>query len=321
MNQILETSSDNKKKKRRRKAGMPRATGPSDIIRVVQFFAIGLICFGVFMIGSASYGIYRESNEKSKNVQPVDMSKPKISVEQIDSDSTTILLKVTSNIGIDKLVYRWNDGKTTTLSGNGGKYLEQKVQIPRGSNVLNISVTDIQKQESTYSKKYELNSKIELNATNDGKIQISYQGDKEISYITYRWDDQDEKTIEIHNNVVDEKIDILNGRHTLTVVVVDVDNRTETKFQETNGVAIPDIEISFKDEDRTAYVIKVTDDVELQEVIITLNDDENQRFGQKLTGKEFQFEIPLQEDSDNKMKVQVTNSDDQTVERAVMFRK
>ena len=38
-------------------------------------------------------------------------------------------------------------------------------------------------------------------------------------------------------------------------------------------------------------------------------------------GKEFQFEIALKEGSDNKMKVQVTNSDDQTAEKAVMFSK
>ena len=41
----------------------------------------------------------------------------------------------------------------------------------------------------------------------------------------------------------------------------------------------------------------------------------------KLSGKEFQFEIALKEGSDNKMKVQVTNSDDQTSEKAVMFKK
>ena len=39
------------------------------------------------------------------------------------------------------------------------------------------------------------------------------------------------------------------------------------------------------------------------------------KYGQKLSGKEFQFEIPLKSGDDNKMKVQVTNSDDQTAEK------
>ncbi len=54
------------------------------------------------------------------------MSKPVISVEAIEGDESTILLKTTSNIGIETVVYQWNDGKKTTLTGNGGKYLEQK---------------------------------------------------------------------------------------------------------------------------------------------------------------------------------------------------
>ena len=265
------------------------------------------------------YALYKNDNMQNNSSMSV-MSKPIISVEKVDEDQSTILLKATSDVGIKTLVYQWNDGKKTTLTGNGGKYLEQKVQIPSGSNVLNITVMDTQNQESTYSKKYELNSNIKLEAAGNGKIRISYEGDTEISYLTYRWDDQDENKIDINSDTIDETIDTLNGKHTLTVVVVDVNNRTETKVQETNGVSIPTIDIKFND-DKTAYVINLKDDVELQEVVITLDEDDSKKYGQKLSGKEFQFEIALKEGSDNKMKVQVTNSDDQTSEKAVMFKK
>ena len=238
------------------------------------------------------------------------MSKPVISVEAIEGDESTILLKTTSNIGIETVVYQWNDGKKTTLTGNGGKYLEQKVQIPSGSNVLNITVVDSQNQESTYSKKYELNS----------NIKLEYAGETEISYLTYRWDDQDENKIDINSKTINQEIDTLNGKHTLTIIVVDVNNHTETKVQQTNGVSIPTIDIRFN-EDKTSYIINVKDDVELKEVIITLDEDDSKKYGQKINGKEFQFEIALKEGSDNKMKVQVTNSDDQTAEKAVMFSK
>ena len=248
------------------------------------------------------------------------MSKPVISVEAIEGDESTILLKTTSNIGIETVVYQWNDGKKTTLTGNGGKYLEQKVQIPSGSNVLNITVVDSQNQESTYSKKYELNSNIKLEAIGNGKIKIEYAGETEISYLTYRWDDQDENKIDINSKTINQEIDTLNGKHTLTIIVVDVNNHTETKVQQTNGVSIPTIDIRFN-EDKTSYIINVKDDVELKEVIITLDEDDSKKYGQKINGKEFQFEIALKEGSDNKMKVQVTNSDDQTAEKAVMFSK
>ena len=316
MNQILATKTDNKKRK---KPKMPGKSVSSDIAKVTKVFAIGLIIFGGCVIGTGSYFLYKEKETNNKTTIN-EMSKPVISVEAIEGDESTILLKTTSNIGIETVVYQWNDGKKTTLTGNGGKYLEQKVQIPSGSNVLNITVVDSQNQESTYSKKYELNSNIKLEAIGNGKIKIEYEGETEISYLTYRWDDQDENKIDINSKTIDKEIDTLNGKHTLTIIVVDVNNHTETKVQQTNGVSIPTIDIRFN-EDKTSYIINVKDDVELKEVIITLDEDDSKKYGQKINGKEFQFEIALKEGSDNKMKVQVTNSDDQTAEKAVMFSK
>ena len=138
--------------------------------------------------------------------------------------------------------------------------------------------------------------------------------------MTYRWDDQEEISVDVNDVRIDYEIDTLRGNHTLTVIVVDVDNNTETKVQEISGVSIPGIEITFNNEERTAYVVKVTDDVELKEVIITLDEDENKRYGQKISGKEFQFEIQLKE-GDNKMKVEVYNSDGQKAEKMVKYTK
>ena len=318
MNQILATNPE-PKKSRNKKQKSSRGSFSSNIVNVTKFFAIGMTVFGGCIIGSGSYALYKNDNMQNNSSMSV-MSKPIISVEKVEGDQSTILLKATSDVGIKTLVYQWNDGKTTTLSGNSGKYLEQKIQIPSGSNVLNITVTDEQGEESTYSKKYELNSNIKLEATGNGKIKITYSGDTEISYLTYRWDDQDETKIDINSNTISQEIDTLNGKHKLTIVVVDVNNNTETKVQETNGVSIPTIDIKFN-EDKTAYVINVKDDVELKEVIITLDENDDKKYGQKLSGKEFQFEIPLKSGDDNKMKIQVTNSDDQTAEKAVMFHK
>lgn len=318
MNQILATNPE-PKKSRNKKQKSSRGSFSSNIVNVTKFFAIGMTVFGGCIIGSGSYALYKNDNMQNNSSMSV-MSKPIISVEKVEGDQSTILLKATSDVGIKTLVYQWNDGKTTTLSGNSGKYLEQKIQIPSGSNVLNITVTDEQGEESTYFKKYELNSNIKLEATGNGKIKITYSGDTEISYLTYRWDDQDETKIDINSNTISQEIDTLNGKHKLTIVVVDVNNNTETKVQETNGVSIPTIDIKFN-EDKTAYVINVKDDVELKEVIITLDENDDKKYGQKLSGKEFQFEIPLKSGDDNKMKVQVTNSDDQTAEKAVMFHK
>lgn len=316
MNQILSTVPQPKKggKKKKNKASLNVS---SDSKKVTRVFAIILLLFGIFIIGSGSYALYK--GESTENEQVATLNKPVISVESVDETGSTILLKVTSEIGIDKVVYQWNDSNTTTLSANGSKYFEQKIQVPNGTNNLNINVTDTQGQEGTYSKKYELNSNVVLEATDEGKIRITYEGTEEISYLTYRWDDQEEQRIDINDTTIDTQIDTLSGKHTLTVIVVDVNNNTETKVQQINGVSIPVIDISFNS-DYTSYVIKLTDEIELKEVIVTLDEDESKKYGQKLSGKEFQFEIPLKE-GDNKMKVEVYNSDDQKAQRMVKFTK
>ena len=318
MNQILATVPQPKKgKKIKKNRASLNNSASSDIKKVSRVFAIILLLFGIFIICTGSYALYKGDNSKDNAVAV--MNKPTISVEPVDDTGSTILLKVTSDIGIDNVAYQWNDGNTTTLSANSSKYFEQKIQIPNGTNNLNIKVTDIQGQESSYTKKYELNSNIKLEATDEGKIRITYEGSIEISYLTYRWDEQEEQTIQINDTKIDTQIDTLSGKHTLTVIVVDVNNNTETKVQQINGVSIPVIDIQLNN-DYTAYVIKVTDEVELSEVIITLDEDDSKRYGQKLSGKEFQFEIPLKE-GDNKMKVEVYNSDDQMAQRMVKFTK
>ena len=122
MNQILATNPEPRKQKSK-KVGNGKS-GSKDIASVTKFFAIGLIVFGACVIGTGSYALYKgEGKNTSVNV----MSKPVISVENVDGDNSTISLKATSDIGIQTVVYQWNDGKKTTLTGNGGKYLEQKV--------------------------------------------------------------------------------------------------------------------------------------------------------------------------------------------------
>ncbi len=367
MNQILSTGDNSKKKneksqkqKSNYKSINYQYTGNSgNISSVIRVFGILLIVFGICMIGGASYGLYNSMNQQvtTVNVQ----EKPVISVKKVEGNNKMLLLNATSEIGMEEVVYQWDNQEQVTLNGNGGKYIQQKIQIPTGTNNLTITATDIQGNENTYTQQYILEGKTSLQAADNGKIQILYKGNiDEISYITYRWDDETEQTItqeqliEAEQNLQNEEmqntdnqetdenssneessnnnqqneeshviyeIDAIGGRHTLTVVVVDNENNTETYTQKTNGVSIPKAEISVNDE-QTAFVISLTDDIELQEVIITINNAnyQNQKFGQKLTGKEFSFEIPLAQ-GDNTMQVEVINSDGQSVKRDIAFTK
>ena len=305
MNQILSTQKvDNKKKKN---------STPASISSVIRIFSIALIFFAIFLISTGSYAIYKNQSDLNKAIK-----KPTITLE--NETENTILLKVISENNIDTVKYYWNGQEETIINGEGKKYIEQRIDIKTGSNVLSVVATDINGGETSYSNQYTLNSNINIEALDNGKIKITSESDKLISYMTYRWDEEQETTIDINNTVVEQEIDVRPGIHTLTVILVDEENNTETKVQEINGVSTPQIDISFN-EDYTKYVIKLTDEIGLQEVVITLNEDENQRFGQKLSGTEFEFEIPLYEGSDNKMQVTVTNSSNIEAERRVQYPK
>lgn len=310
MNQILSTSVPTGGKKKRKNSN------PADVKSVIKVFSIILLIFGIFMIGTSSYGIYQNIQERA-NIKP----NPTITVESVEDD-TIVFLKVVSEYNIDTITYQWNDEQETTIRGNGRKYVEERITIPTGSNILNIHVTDVNGGENTYSNTYELESNIKLEALENGNIRMTYEGEEQIAYMTYRWDDEDETRIDINNTSIDQELPARIGTHTLTVIVVDVNNKTETKVQEIKGVSRPTIDITFN-EDYSKYVISLHDDSGLQEVVITLNEDENQKFGQKFTESEqdFQFEIPLQTGSDNKMEVVVTNVDGVQETRRVQFTK
>lgn len=308
MNQILATSAPSKNKKGKKGSNHQQA----DIGSVIRLFSIVLLLFGVFLVGSGSYAMYKEGTEKENTP-----TKPTITIENKSQD--TILLKVTSDKSIDQVSYQWNNEQEVSINGNGRKYVEQQITIPAGTNVLRIMAKNIDGGENTYQDTYELESNIGLESLSSGKIRITYEGETQIAYMTYRWDEEEETKIEINDTKIDQEIEAMKGDHTLTVIVVDVNNRTETKVQETKGVSKPAIDINFN-ADHTAYVIKVTDETELKEVRVVLDEDENQKFKQELSGKEFTFEIPLKS-GDNKMEVTVYNSADVSATQKVKFTK
>ena len=189
---------------------------------------------------------------------------------------TTVLLKVMHNTGtISKVYYNWNDDDETTINGNDGKYVEQEIEIPSGNNTLYIRVVDGNGQEATYEKQYELESNINFEVSGN-KIKITYDGDTTISYMTYRWDDEDEETIQINDKTINKEIDALKGLHTLTVIVVDENNKTDKKVQKINGVSKPTLTID-SNEDNTRFVIHVTDEEELSKIEIVLNDEQEKK--------------------------------------------
>ena len=299
MNQILSTSmpTNNNKKS---KSSQPIAIGS-----ILKFFAIAMSIFGILLVGVGGYSIYKgQSNQKDENIAPT------ISIE--NKTDNTIMLKITHKRNIDRVEYNWNNNEKIVVNGNNGKYLEKEINIPSGTNTLHVLVVDVDGKEMTYEKQYELESNIDIEVSGN-KIRITSEGDKTISYMTYRWDEEEEKTIQINGTSVDEEIEAIKGLHTLTVILVDEDNNTDTKQQKINGVSKPKIVMGI-DEQKEHFVIQASDEEKLSKIEFILNKEENQKYVLNLENKdlkEIQYRLPDNlklKDGENIIEVTVYNS-------------
>lgn len=295
MNQILSTSMPTDKKNRKRKSSNPIA-----IESILKFFGIAILVFGVFMVGTGTYAIYRNQTEQEEqNLEPT------ISIE--NKTDKSILLKVMHKKNIDKVEYGWNNEERTVINGNNGKYLEKEINIPSGNNTLHVLVQDEDGKQITYEKQYEIESNINFEVSGN-KIRITYQGDTLVSYMTYRWDEEEEKTIEINDTRIEQEIEAIKGLHTLTVIVVDENNNTDTKVQKINGVSKPSVTIN---SDGEHFIIDTSDDEKLSKIEFKLNQD-GQTYELNLDEmnlKELKYTLPMaMQSGDNVIEVTVYNS-------------
>lgn len=308
LNQILSVENTSKNKKK------VKNNGPVEIKSILKFFSICLIVFGIFLIGTGSYSMYEELNKADEN------TKPTISVEE--TSETEITIKITHDKQLSKVLYSWNDEEEKEIQTNSRKEVEQIIEIPTGENTLKITATDINGQESVYQKEYTRIGDINIEITKEnGQVKITATAKNNISYITYRWDENEETKIDINSKETEQLINVPEGLHTLTVIAVDENNKTETKEREVEGVSSeekPKIEIT-ADTQGENFIIKVSDENGLDKIEFLI--DETHESSQNLNGtKEIEFTYPIHEGT-TKIKATVYNIYGITETSAKMYRK
>ena len=295
MNQILATSNPTSKKTKTKRSG-----GPADIKTIVRVFAIAMLVFGVFMIGTGSYAIYKDNEANNSEV-----TKPVIT-EKLNEDSTAVILTVTHDKAIDRIEYSWNEDEVQTITGNGRKYIEQEIEIPGGTNKLNVRAIDTQGQEISTQREFTAEEIINL-AVSGSKLKITAENETEIAYMTYRWDDEEEQRIDINATTVDQEIDIPMGEHNLTVILVDVNNETITKEQKVKGVTKPTINIE-TDDAGEYYLITITDETGLERVELNIR-GEQRTITVENGEKELKYKLQLNEGDENRLEITAYNVD------------
>ena len=305
MNQILSVEPPKPKKENKQRINNSRS-GTIEIEKIVRFFAIALIVFGILMIGSGSYSMY-QGMQATTNTE----EKPTISVQEISE--TELELEVSHSSKLQRVTYNWNGQEPSELEVSGKKSVTQTIEIPTGENTLNVYAIDENGKESNYSAVYTRQGDISIDFQLEGNnIKVVASGKNQLSYMTYRWDDEEEQRVEINNMTTEQLIEIPMGQHTLTVSVVDINNATETKTQEIKGVTKPTLKVTT--DGSSNFVIQASDEEGITREEYRLDEDDSKRVFLDLTQvytkeqrKQFVYSnIPLH-DGVNKIEVTVYN--------------
>lgn len=243
--------------------------------KIVRVFAVILIIFALCLLGSGIYNLTKNKEaETEKTAAPIEA---KIDVEQTD---TEIIIKVSHDKAINKLTYKWDTDKEVTNTGNGESTMEVKVPLLSGEHVLDVKVTDIDGVESTYQGTFTSETgvdstypEITLEVTPESKLKITATDETEISFITYRWNEEEEVRVEATEEgqkEIVEEIEILKGKNDLTVVAVDKANNSSNKMESYTGLTNPEITINVA-EDKKSAEIHCSHENGIKEIKINLN--------------------------------------------------
>lgn len=257
MNQILYTGNKN--------------SGAMELKKVIRIFVIGILIFGIVCLAEGGYGIAKTIQEEMNKIVA-----PSVILEQVED---YIQLKITHKTAIDKIIYRWNDGEEVTLQGKGQKEITEQIPMPEGENILNVRIIDSKGYEVSYNNTYfrenidKIGPEIEL-LVEDAKVKIVAKDETALDYISYYWNDEDETISQAREESpkqIEEKLSILKGENTLTVIAVDL-NGNETIVEQTYiGATKPTIETFTEN---NYLVIKVNDEDRITKIEYTHNGTE-----------------------------------------------
>ncbi len=266
MNQILITGEEKVQVKKEKKV-VP-------INGIVSFFAITIIILGICMISGSVY-----AKDKINSVVEAN-AKPQVEINRNDEDNT-IEINVKHIRNITKIVYRWNDEEETVLYGKNGessKNVSETIDLIGGKNTLSVGITEENGETVTYEKTYTAGNipEIKLEAVSNG-VKVIATSETTIDYISYNWDDGEEKKITVGDKNYEGTINAPRGQHTLKIEVVDTNNMKANKTQTVVGDTEPTLEIKPQYVDgKVAFVINASDDEKITKVEITHNGGEKQ---------------------------------------------
>lgn len=307
MNQILLTEDISKNKIKNTKTISKKqvakgGTNSTDIKKIITFFAIVIIVFGIAI--GAIYGFKIYKNKKQGNNHGTSSNNPSVSITQNEDNTFTIIAQ--SEAGIDKIIYNWDNGDVEEQEQNGSPTVEEKINIPLGATEVDIQVIDMNGNLTPTTqdisihasgKEPEIKTSVIETDTGDKKLKIVVTAETEMDSIKYKWNDGEEVKLEsqINSKTQEEIIDLERGENIITITAVDIENNTKTITEPYKVLKDPEILVT-KNGDR--LYMKVTHDIGIKSIeynvnnkIYTYDDNYSEYDANK---KEVEFSFALQ---------------------------
>ena len=282
--------------------------------KVIRFFSIFIILFALILVIEGSFGYY-----KNKNKKVVIKETPDINIQR---DNGTTILNITSNIGVQKVIYSWNDGIEDSVEEGGKNNVEVKIPTTIGTNDLNIKIIDSNGNTIVYNPvkiSYEENQEENVNweeaiktdktkpkvsiESVKGKIVITATDDVKMSYVTYSWNGEEENKItglSDDEKTLTTEIDSTNvkkGTNKLIVKAYDKAGNIETVEKEVQGANGSEIKVN---QENGELVVNVKNDINITKIEYNFNGEE--KTIDNINQKEYTFKLQMK-DGENKISI------------------
>ena len=294
--------------------------GSSGSDKVTRVFALILICFAICLVVAGAYNLINNKNNNNISSTEPSATQAKITVEKVDDG---VVIKVSHDKVIKKLMYNWDSQKESTFDGKNSATMEETIPLLAGSHTLNIKVVDIDGAETVLQETIESETGedqifpvIDLKVTDDKKLKIIATDETEISYVTYRWNDEEEFRVDVSDEdkkKIEFEIDIRKGKNDVVIVAVDANNKSANRTESFTGVTKPDITVTIS-ADKRSVDIKCYHENGIKEVGLNINNLDYQVDLQGETPTDVDLPGIELAEGDNTIKVTARSVDDTITE-------
>lgn len=220
MNQILYTGGKNRK------------GGLNDTQKIVIFFVVFIIIFGICAIAIGANLINKVKNTEPTNTNPGTSGNAPVEADikvEFESQVGGVKVIVTSSINIKDIKYWWNEEEATTLEIADKKY-ETVIPSRQGAHTLNIKVTDEEGNEKEATQLVIGDSGPEVTILTDGvsNYVITAKDDEKLTKLVIVLNGETQE-IEVNDKEIEYKVAIPQGDSIIKVTAYNLNELTTTK--------------------------------------------------------------------------------------------